>query len=1065
MTQYTNYKSTALKRTGVGILHRSLIFKILPVLLFCFLCSQTLFSQTTPINFTFNVSTSSRTSAGVFNSSGTLIRTLWSGVDYAAGTYTKTWDKKDDKGNLMSGTSYTVKVITNNVAYTWEGVVGNTSSSKTGDNKMRHLRSMWDLSFAGTKGYYCTGFVEGNSSANKFELSDIQSKEEVTPAEHGDVNLELNYNATDGNYVYWTGFDGYGSQSFAYATKVSDESEVLFTKGTSVSTQWGRTYTKAIDVQTGITTNNPSGIAVQKTGNFLFISHKGMNKIMIFNKTTGASVTTFSITEPRDLTTDANNDLWVISGKNTLTRYTVNATTGGLTSAASITGLTNPISLSSYSKSLAVADEGTSQVKSFNISNGSLEWTLGKLNGYDSDATVENDKFFFHDNNSNEVKGFVSFGLDGSIWVGDAGNNRVVHFSSSRVFLDQIMYMPMNYNASVNSTDPTRVFSDFQEFKIDYSKPLEGANGSWTLVKNWRPGLTSAYLPGNSNTREVFKNCVTLSNGRTYGTIEWTDAVTEGRFPEVVELVEGGRLRLTGIRFEEYSNNNIAADGTLRYMMGQKWYERKMSGFTTKNDPIWGAETAIATAPSESDAPGMGTYANPEMTSSDLLIVFDRSNSNTGYHLAAVKKGTSAYAWKASPATSTTYTGDFPADGKYDIGNGVEYAGGQVYAAERSIFWNYIGEFWKNSQTNKWNHYYDNGLFINQFGITTPDAEKLDGVNSPRMAAGNAFAGALVKVGSDYYIYHCDESVHGGTHRWKITGLNTIKEEVIPLGSTYAEINIKGNGVDILKGTLLGSLLDNTDFGSITTGSSGSKSYVISNTGTAALSVTGISFSGTNKSEFALVSPPTFPLSIAANSSYTINVKFSPSATGTRNASIIVANSDADESSYDFVLKGLGISLTLNPDLQVSGNGNAISNGDVTPSTTDNTDFGSINNGSTVSKTFVLKNAGLGILSVSGVSFSGTNASEFSVVSAPSYPMLVLVGGTYTFTVNKRLNDEMPLSDALHKTYQEYTRKQLDLCKPGTRLVTFHGDNDEVPDSFAKVKESKDKYLKLWIRR
>lgn len=65
--------------------------------------------------------------------------------------------------------------------------------------------------------------------------------------------------------------------------------------------------------------------------------------------------------------------------------------------------------------------------------------------------------------------------------------------------------------------------------------------------------------------------------------------------------------------------------------------------------------------------------------------------------------------------------------------------------------------------------------------------------------------------------------------------------------------------------------------------------------------------------------------------------------------------------------------------------------------------------------------------------------------------------------VNKRLNDEMPLSDALHRTYQDYTRKQLDLCKPGTRLVTFHGDNDEVPDSFTKVKESKDKYLKLWI--
>ncbi|MBL7837373.1 MAG: choice-of-anchor D domain-containing protein [Bacteroidetes bacterium] len=994
MAHYTEFQYTLGKNDH---LKSSWPIKSMLVFIILFLCSFNAISQTTPITFSFTLSASARTSAGVYNSSGTLIRTLWSGVSYNAGTFSVTWDKKDDYGNLMNGTDYTIKVLSNNVAYNWDGVVGNTSSNKTGSGKIRHLRTPEDICIAGGKGFYCTGFVEGNSSANVFSLSSIQSKSEVTPSQNGDVNLEINYNATDGNYVYWSGFDAYGTASATYATKVSDGSEVLFSSGTSVSMQWGRTYSKAIDVQYGRNTN-PSGIAVQKTGNYLFISHKGQNYIGIFNKSTGASVGTYTITSPGDLTCDEDNNLWAISGTNTLKKYSV-SNSGALTEVSSISGLSQPISLSSYDTLLAVADAGVSQIIFYSINYGTKVKTLGQYNGYASSAKVENDKFYFWDNNMNIVKGFVGFGTDGSIWVGDCGNNRMIHFSASGTFIEQIMYMPMSYSSSVNVSDPTRVYSDFLEFKIDYSKSLEGTNGSWVLAYNWKPGLNSNYWKTNSDTREVFRNCVTLSNGKTYGTILYTDPNTEIRYPEVVELVDGGRLRLTGIRFNQFSNNIIEPDGTHRYMSNGKWYERKLTGFSN-NNPVWSSASQIGLAPSDSDSPLNGTLSNPEKTSGDMLILFDKSYTNTGFHLAAVKKGSSEYAWKTCPSTSRTYTGAFPSDGAFDIGNNVEYAGGMVLTADRNIFWNYIGEFWKNSQTNKWNHYYDNGLFVAQFGITTPEAEKLDGHNSPRMAAGNAFSGGMVKVGNDYYIYHCDESVHGGIHRWKVSGLNTIQEQVINLGTTTAaEIDIKGNGVSIVKGATSTLSTNNTDFGSINNGTNTTKTFTIHNTGNANLTVSNITISGTNGSDFSLTSQPSFPLTIAENTSYSFSVNFSPTVIGTKTAKITVTNNDADEGTYDFAISGISLAVNTDPKISVSGNFVGIADGDLTPSTQDNTDFGTTTTGTAISKTFVISNTGKGPLSISNIVIGGTNASDFVISSNPSFPLSIAISATYSFTI------------------------------------------------------------------
>ena len=51
----------------------------------------------------------------------------------------------------------------------------------------------------------------------------------------------------------------------------------------------------------------------------------------------------------------------------------------------------------------------------------------------------------------------------------------------------------------------------------------------------------------------------------------------------------------------------------------------------------------------------------------------------------------------------------------------------------------------------------------------------------------------------------------------------------------------------------------------------------------------------------------------------------------------------------------------------------------------------------------------------------------------------------------KRLNDEVKLKAELYQVFLKYTDDQLDKAKVGTKLVTYHGNNFEVPNSYARV--------------
>lgn len=786
MTKLNIYKVSMIRCVeSKGQLFRQTGYALALTLLLFLATLQNSVAQNQPVNFNFTLQQSATTSAGIYNRSGVLVKTLWNNVKYEAGQHKAWWDRTNDAGEMLLDTSYYVKVVSANVNYTWEGTIGNNSDSLTGSSKIRAFERFTSMAIAGQYAYYAVGYTEGVPSCYKFDINKPNQKINILFGDYNDIDHQADYVATDGTNVYWAGYDPYNaSLSFVYATKTSNDKEFIFSNGSSQGVTYGRTYASVIDKYSNNANAHPSGLAVQKNGNYLFVAHKDLNIIRVFNKTSGALAQTLSFTAPREICVDGNDDLWVISGSNSVEKYPVNndGTLGSV--SLSITGLSEPLSLavSPNSSKIVVLDGAESQqVKAFSNSTGNSVWTLGTAGGYINSPAVNNNKFYFNDSVTQLTKPFIAFQGDSSFWVGDVGNERVQHYSANRTFINRIMCLPHSYSVVADRNDPSKVFNEFLEFKVDYSKPLLPNNGSWVLKNNWRRSIKKEYYQHDK--LRVFIQCITLSNNKTYAILD--KYVDDIRVPEIVEFPSTGNLRYTGVTLGDFAQDVIGLDGSLRRLVTERnigdsgyWEVQTLTGFSNGN-PQWGSPSIVATLPRiKADDPTFSNVKSPVVTSGGYNIIFNAEKDNKGYHLGAIKNGTGEYIWKTSKATKTDYIGPLPTDGSFDIGNNVEYPGGNVYAVESNVFWNYHGEFWKNSQTNVWNHYHESGLMIGQFGISSLDGEATN-KEAFAMGAGNVFSSTVLKYGNDYYIYHNDECNHGGVHRWKITGLNSVKIENI----------------------------------------------------------------------------------------------------------------------------------------------------------------------------------------------------------------------------------------------------------------------------------------------
>jgi len=105
-----------------------------------------------------------------------------------------------------------------------------------------------------------------------------------------------------------------------------------------------------------------------------------------------------------------------------------------------------------------------------------------------------------------------------------------------------------------------------------------------------------------------------------------------------------------------------------------------------------------------------------------------------------------------------------------------------------------------------------------------------------------------------------------------------------------------------------GSNLDNggaKDFGVIAVGSNTPISFIINNTGTAALTGLEVTKDGANPDDFTVTASPLAPVS-GPNGTTTLTVQFAPAAAGARQAVIHIANNDSDENPFNITLTGTG---------------------------------------------------------------------------------------------------------------------------------------------------------------
>ena len=221
-----------------------------------------------------------------------------------------------------------------------------------------------------------------------------------------------------------------------------------------------------------------------------------------------------------------------------------------------------------------------------------------------------------------------------------------------------------------------------------------------------------------------------------------------------------------------------------------------MSGFDASNNPRWNSDKLIASAPdgSTDPVPRDSSFGNIRATisSNNILISFDQSLNN-GYHLGGIAVGASTWLWKASPAV-----GFMNGRGTYEISNGLTYAGNTLQAIDRNVIYGYHGEFFRGEgQAGQTMHFYDDGLFVGQFGEASPGHSAYEGA-LPGFA-GNGHCPNLVKTTTgDYYLWVNDESDHG-PQRWHFVNARNIREQ-IGIGALGGTITLSNQTYDFPSG-------------------------------------------------------------------------------------------------------------------------------------------------------------------------------------------------------------------------------------------------------------------------
>ena len=214
-------------------------------------------------------------------------------------------------------------------------------------------------------------------------------------------------------------------------------------------------------------------------------------------------------------------------------------------------------------------------------------------------------------------------------------------------------------------------------------------------------------------------------------------------------------------------------------------------------------------------------------------------------------------------------------------------------------------------------------------------------------------------------------------------------------GSRSASLTISGTpggsaasqltGVGLGPANLVAAPLTH-DFGAVTTGSSGTQSITITNTGGVASGVGATSLGGADAGQFSIASD-TCGTALSPGGTCTVTVRFSPTTTGAKVGRLSVTASPGGTAMTDLMGSGLAPgALSISPS---------------------NQDFGSIvQGGMTGTQNFTVTNTGGSPTGAVTAMLAGAQANQFTLVSDMCSTMVLPAGGTCT--ISARFNPSTP---------------------------------------------------------
>ncbi len=158
------------------------------------------------------------------------------------------------------------------------------------------------------------------------------------------------------------------------------------------------------------------------------------------------------------------------------------------------------------------------------------------------------------------------------------------------------------------------------------------------------------------------------------------------------------------------------------------------------------------------------------------------------------------------------------------------------------------------------------------------------------------------------------------------------------------------------------------DFGDIHMNDSAMRTVIIRNQGDRPLDITSVSLADLSHSQYSLdTSSSGLPGSLEPNEQTQVTVTFSPQWGGLHSENLIIQSSDVNEPEVLVKLSGQGIAPRVCPDPMLL-------------------DFGNVQIGTPVVKTFTLESCGLEVLNLQNLQMASGSSPDFSLPTLPSLP-------------------------------------------------------------------------------